>query len=82
MKQRTIKVDDKEDEDQQKINKNDLYKNGNGNKKVVFDGSCHRNRIKFQSCCIYVTNNLIYTSLKRDIDSFFLSGTINEGVNI
>ena len=83
--QRIINVDDNEEEDQQKTNEKIIYTYTNmeyGNKKSRSDVSCHRNRIKFQICCIYVTNNLIYTSLKRDIDSFFLSGTINEGVNI
>ena len=81
--QSIINVDDNEEEDQQKIKrKNNLYKYGIWKQKLGILRALSQKSYQFRSCCIYITNNCIYLSHKRDIDSIFLSGPINEGVNI
>ena len=81
--QRIINVDDNEEEDQQKTNEKIIYTNIDyGNKKVDIRRVLSQKSYQFRSCCIYITNNCIYLSHKRDIDSIFLSGPIIEGVNI
>ena len=81
--QRIINVDDNEEEDQQKTNEKIIYTNMEyGNKKVDIRRVLSQKSYQFLSCFIYITNNCICLSHERDIDSFFLSGPINEGVNI
>ena len=83
-KQRIIDVDDNEEEDQQKTNEKIIYTNMEyGNKKVDIRRVLSQKSYQFLSCFIYITSkDCIYLSHERDIDSFFLSGPINERVNI